>query len=952
MIVPLPKIPPTKLERFARGFFTPSIRLVQKYAPSMARLEWEYPRLDRFIRAMRAKGYTEDQVKEGVRLLIDRTAEKIAKRKGLEVEQVRPVLEEVLKRPTGAERLGREAFRFGLLSAGAVPTGGMSLPLAAATEGALFAGLETLGKVALGEEVTPKGMAESFALGAVFPPILRGAGRLWRAIRGVRRPPVTAAEEIETLAKRLEEVGEKFTKRIETPEDYDDFLSAITEVFPTEAPERAMAEVMDVAKLFPPPRVLAEEAPERVLEELEAITGGIPRAPVEKATKELVPIRPPALPKPALITPPPGKPYVGLKPGTAEWMRVWREHPELQREMLEYRRGLVPEEMAPPKPKTAPPEVPKEPKVEVPKVGEKGPKEVPKPPVEPVQKVSIDLSEEGKLTDYIFRGYDIMDYALDEGYVYGSFARPLDYLTHLAEREHLPAKYPLIDVIRVKKPLSLDEILTADLVPLSVKARKAAIDEVVKQLIPKIREAQGVMFKEIGGERYAILSPSAKEAGKWQVTFFDEKGPIGDYVYNSLEDAVKGIYGGDAFFKVKPLFAEKVSKPPIKPRKPTKSQPKARVKVPEEAGWQPVESYSRLKPGDYIRVHYRGKVYEGRIAGKPKRMRSGAVMVPLEGGNRKWAPWTPKAKYERKVEEVREMVREVPKPPVEKAPAPPAVAQVGPREVEPVEEVARRVAEREAAEGTSPQWVGEVAAEEAVKPFHLSKEEVQARVDWAIGLAGKDKNKLLESLRELEKLWPEARNPWNFKVKDRFNELYRELKEELKPIIARYDPSLNDEQIDLIAGTLLNDLQVYSPEHILGEQLHTEVRLARSRAARWRAEEIAEQKLKEARQEAMGTTVEEATVEEAASLSDYEVKELKKIVKDIRPYKPAKTSVVKFGNFPHYGIPKLPDGSISNGHWLLKPEYIPKNLQKRIETVKGWGIEFVKAPFGKTMEDF
>ena len=460
MIVPLPKKPPTKVERFARGFFTPSIRLVQKYVPSMARLEWEYPRLDRFIRAMRAKGYTEDQVKEGVELLINKTAGKMAKRKGLEVKQVRPVLEEVLKRPTGAERIGREAFRFGLLSAAAVPTGGMSLPLAAATEGALFAGLETLGKVALGEEVTPRGMAESFALGAVFPPILRGAGRLWRGIRRVR-PPVTAVEEAEVLAKRMEDVAEQLAKRIETPEDYDDLLSAITEVFPTEAPERAMAEVAEVAGLVPRPRVLAEEAPERVLGELETIMGGIPRAPVERAVGELVPVRPPALSKPALVTPPPGKPYAGLKPGTAEWMRVWGEHPELQREMLEYRRRLVPEEMVPPKLKMAPPEVPKEPKVEVPKVGERVPIEVPKPPVK-----------------------------------------------------------------EVPKPM------------------------------------------------------------------------------------------------------ETVS----------------------EAGWQPVESYSRLKPGDYIRVHYRGKVYEGRIAGKPKRMRSGAVMVPLEGGNRKWAPWTPMAKYERKVE--------------------------------------------------------------------------------------------------------------------------------------------------------------------------------------------------------------------------------------------------------------------------------------------------------------
>ena len=456
MIIPLPKRPPTRLERFARGFFTPSIRLVQKYAPPLTRLEWKYPRLDRFIRSARAKGYTDDQIEEGIKLLVGEMAERMARRKGLKVEQVKPVLEEVLREPVGPERWGREAFKFAVLAAGAVPTAGMSLPLAAATEGALFAGLGALGKAALGEEVTPRGIIENFILGAATPPVLRVAGRLWRGMRGVR-PPVTAVEEAEVLAKRMEDVAEQLAKRIETPEDYDDLLSAITEVFPAEAPERAMAEVMDVAKLVPPPRVLAEEAPERVLEELEVITGGIPRAPVREV----------ALPKPP-VEEVAKKPYEGLRPGTAEWMRVWREHPELQREMLEYRRQFVPGEIAPPKPKMAPPEVPKEPKVEVPKVEERVPIEVPKPPV--------------------------------------------------------------------------------------------------------------------------------------------------------------------------------------KPKKPTKSQLKAKPKVPEGAEWQLVESYSRLKPGDYIRVHYRGKVYEGRIAGKPKRMRSGAVMVPLEGGNRKWAPWTPKAKYERKVE--------------------------------------------------------------------------------------------------------------------------------------------------------------------------------------------------------------------------------------------------------------------------------------------------------------
>lgn len=34
------------------------------------------------------------------------------------------------------------------------------------------------------------------------------------------------------------------------------------------------------------------------------------------------------------------KPYFGLKPGTPEWMKVWKAHPELQEEMLEYQRQL------------------------------------------------------------------------------------------------------------------------------------------------------------------------------------------------------------------------------------------------------------------------------------------------------------------------------------------------------------------------------------------------------------------------------------------------------------------------------------------------------------------------------------------------------------------------------------------------------------------------------------
>src|SRR5690606_22351144 len=35
------------------------------------------------------------------------------------------------------------------------------------------------------------------------------------------------------------------------------------------------------------------------------------------------------------------KPYFGLKPGTHEWMEVWKAHPELQNEMLEYQKSFT-----------------------------------------------------------------------------------------------------------------------------------------------------------------------------------------------------------------------------------------------------------------------------------------------------------------------------------------------------------------------------------------------------------------------------------------------------------------------------------------------------------------------------------------------------------------------------------------------------------------------------------
>jgi len=39
----------------------------------------------------------------------------------------------------------------------------------------------------------------------------------------------------------------------------------------------------------------------------------------------------------------------------------------------------------------------------------------------------------------------------------------------------------------------------------------------------------------------AIVHPSTKSAGKWQVSFFDELGPVRDSQHSSVEDALKQV---------------------------------------------------------------------------------------------------------------------------------------------------------------------------------------------------------------------------------------------------------------------------------------------------------------------------------------------------------------------------------------------------------------------------
>ncbi|NPV89130.1 hypothetical protein HPY42_06490 [Coprothermobacteraceae bacterium] len=82
-----------------------------------------------------------------------------------------------------------------------------------------------------------------------------------------------------------------------------------------------------------------ESQVERPAPRAEAPKVELPEAP--KAEVAEVPSAPRVKPE---VPPAPAKPYEGLRPGTEQWMKVWREHPELQEEMLAYARekGYLP----------------------------------------------------------------------------------------------------------------------------------------------------------------------------------------------------------------------------------------------------------------------------------------------------------------------------------------------------------------------------------------------------------------------------------------------------------------------------------------------------------------------------------------------------------------------------------------------------------------------------------
>jgi len=194
------------------------------------------------------------------------------------------------------------------------------------------------------------------------------------------------------------------------------------------------------------------------------------------------------------------------------------------------------------------------------------------------------------------------------------------------------------------------------------------------------------------------------------------------------------------------LYRREVERKKLAERPPRTEEEKAVPSLPEEAEkaeipevreeivekpirWEPVENYSTLKKGDYVRVEYKGKIYEGEIVGDPKRMRTGAVLIPLrsDDGVEKLAPWTPKARYEKRVIE-------------EEAPERPKVL-LEPREKETIEK-----------EYVIPGDFSPIDIAGRKYPWQLTKREWENAVKELLDFAQKELKGEIPDLKEIDRI--------------------------------------------------------------------------------------------------------------------------------------------------------------------------------------------------------
>lgn len=80
--------------------------------------------------------------------------------------------------------------------------------------------------------------------------------------------------------------------------------------------------------------------------------------------------------------------------------------------------------------------------------------------------------------------------------------------------------------------------------------RKSPLRVVCRVLAFGIKSCEWKVVGELRGAEFAsrarrdeavIVHPSTKTAGKWQVSFFDARGPVRDSQHSSIEDALKQV---------------------------------------------------------------------------------------------------------------------------------------------------------------------------------------------------------------------------------------------------------------------------------------------------------------------------------------------------------------------------------------------------------------------------
>jgi len=395
------------------------------------------------------------------------------------------------------------------------------------------------------------------------------------------------------------------------------------------------------------------------------------------------------------------KPYEGVEPGSAEWMKIWKEHPELQKEMAEIRQKQIVEEG---KKEKALPEVKakKEPwemtKEEFVNKQDSYIKKI-TPHIEQVRNNNKTIEINAKEINPQFPDVKIIIYSNRQSKtptfydktgnkIYLNLDTKPDILTKVLkiDNDKINAIYSLlhefahikgipedwaVNLLRYKgKYQKLHQKRAIEASKLGDAWLRNYLDKHKEQIEQNLKQNKPVP-EEVLKEYPDLAKKYKKEPPKEKPsvvpltkTLYENSYPI--ELSKASEEFPEHRLGVDYVVKLVDKNTGKVTWASLSEKRarelfPRSFEEKGKEVAKAETEWQPVKNYGKeITEGTHVKWRYRGKEGEGIATGKIGKRKTGFVYhrVKTPEGKTKYMPWTSRAEYWIKAEKEVKLVKE------------------------------------------------------------------------------------------------------------------------------------------------------------------------------------------------------------------------------------------------------------------------------------------------------